>query len=191
MKKSPFAALTAILAALFVAGVAAPAYAHDALKGSDPGKNATVKTVDEVTLEFTNSVRMPFVIVRGGDGEHQLGKPEVDGHVVKQRLKSELADGKYTIAYRVVSSDGHPIEGEIPFTVKGAPKPESTPSASESSAAAVPVTPAPAPSEQVTTQAAQSAEQPSASFPVWLIIVVGALVGIGFGFLLSMRKKKP
>ncbi|GAA0945936.1 hypothetical protein [Nonomuraea longicatena] len=29
------------------------------------------------------------------------------------------------------------------------------------------------------------------AFPVWLIIVVGGLAGVGIGFLLSMRKKKP
>jgi hypothetical protein len=29
------------------------------------------------------------------------------------------------------------------------------------------------------------------TFPIWLLVVVGALVGIGVGFLLSARKKKP
>ncbi|MEU4512711.1 hypothetical protein AB0G05_24740, partial [Nonomuraea wenchangensis] len=36
-----------------------------------------------------------------------------------------------------------------------------------------------------------AAEDGGASFPVWLIIVIGALVGIGIGFLLSARKSKP
>ena len=130
MKKSPFAAAAAILAALFVLATAAPALAHDALKSSDPAKDATVKALDEVTLEFTGSVRMPFVIVRGaGEVQFQAGKPDLDGPVVTQKLKGELSDGKYVIAYRVVSSDGHPIEGEVPFTVKGAtPSQSPTPS---------------------------------------------------------------
>ncbi|NUP68975.1 MAG: LPXTG cell wall anchor domain-containing protein, partial [Nonomuraea sp.] len=38
--------------------------------------------------------------------------------------------------------------------------------------------------------AAQAAAQ-EPTFPVWLIIVIGALVGIGIGFLFSARKKKP
>ncbi|MFG1944797.1 copper resistance protein CopC [Nonomuraea sp. NPDC048826] len=200
MKSSPLAAVTAILAALFVLVTAGPALAHDALKSSNPAKGATVKSVDEVELEFTGKVRMPFVVVRGpGDSQHQAGDPEVDGVVVTQELKGELPDGKYTIAFRVVSSDGHPIEGEVPFTVKGAsPPPSATPEASASPAESAIGEPtateaAPAESQPAETQPAQevSAESDSATFPVWLLIVVGALVGIGIGFLLSARKKKP
>ncbi|MBE1592473.1 copper resistance protein CopC [Nonomuraea angiospora] len=198
MKRSPLAALAATAAALLllVFGTAAPALAHDALKSSSPAKDAEVKSLDEVRLEFTAGVRLPFVIVRGpGGAELQSGKPEADGKVVTQAVKEPVPDGKYTIAYRVVSSDGHPIEGEIPFKVKGAetPSPGLTFSASESAApaASAPATqaaPQPAQTSPATDQA--SATQP-VSFPVWLIIVIGALVGIGIGFLLSARKKKP
>ncbi|MEV0592525.1 copper resistance CopC family protein [Nonomuraea cavernae] len=192
MKRTLLASLTAILAALLVIGAAVPALAHDALKRSDPAKDATVKTIDEVTLEFTAKVRMPFVIVRAADGaEHQLGAPATDGAVVTQRLSGTLPDGKYTIAYRVVSSDGHPVEGEIPFTVKGAP-----PTAEPTAGSATEPTTAPT-VEQTAGQASQPAvtqtvsQESSATFPIWLLVVVGALAGIGVGFLLSMRKKKP
>ncbi|MFI6786536.1 copper resistance protein CopC [Nonomuraea sp. NPDC050383] len=197
MKRPLIAAVTAFLAALFLLGTAGPALAHDSLKSSDPAKGSTVKTVEQVKLVFSARVRMPFVIVRGADGaQHQAGAAEADGPAVIQRLKETLADGAYTIAYRVVSSDGHPIEGEIPFTVKGAPKPEAQ--ASETAAAQPVATPsqppsaAPAssaPAAAATAQAAQGAS--SATFPVWLLVVVGALAGIGVGFLISMRKKRP
>jgi methionine-rich copper-binding protein CopC len=197
MKKSPFAAAAAILAALFVLATAAPALAHDALKSSDPAKDATVKTLDEVTLEFTGSVRMPFVIVRGaGEAQFQAGKPDLDGPVVTQKLKGELSDGKYVIAYRVVSSDGHPIEGEIPFTVKGATPSQSPTAASPEATASA--APAASPEASTAQSPAQTSAEPVAaeneattSFPIWLLVVVGALVGIGVGFLLSARKKKP
>ncbi|MFD1538184.1 copper resistance CopC family protein [Nonomuraea guangzhouensis] len=195
MKRSPFAALTALLAALVLLGTAGPALAHDALKSSDPAKDATVESLDKVRLEFTSPVRIPVVIVRGPGGTaYQSGDPDAGGKVVTQELKGTLPNGKYTIAYRVVSSDGHPIEGEIPFTVKGAPSPSPSPSA-ESQA---PVTQEPASSapSQAASQApadrAVAAETTtSASFPVWLLIVVGALVGVGIGFLFSARKKPP
>ncbi|WP_052424160.1 copper resistance CopC family protein [Nonomuraea candida] len=223
MKTTPFAALTAILAAaLLVFGPAAPALAHDTLKSSSPAKNAKVESLDEIRLEFSAKVRMPFVIVRGeGDTRYESGKPELDGAVVTQAVGGPLPDGKYTIAYRVVSSDGHPIEGEIPFRVEGAETPSPSPSGSAApseSSAAVGESPAAAPSEGASGTAAPSAaasgspaasapagqpgsaaletDQASAAeeggtFPVWLIIVVGALVGIGIGFLLSARKKQP
>ncbi|MFI9843304.1 copper resistance protein CopC [Nonomuraea sp. NPDC051941] len=193
MKRSPLAALAATAAALLVLvfGMAAPALAHDALKSSSPAKDAEVKSLDEVRLEFTAGVRLPFVIVRGpGGAELQSGKPEADGKVVTQAVKEPLPDGKYTIAYRVVSSDGHPIEGEIPFKVKGAETPSPSPSTASpsDSAPATQAAPQPAQTSPATDQA--SAGQP-VGFPVWLVIVIGALVGIGIGFLLSARKKKP
>ncbi|MBB6344254.1 hypothetical protein FHU36_000763 [Nonomuraea muscovyensis] len=199
MKRSPLAALTAILAALFLLGTAGPALAHDALKSSDPAKDSTVKKVEKVTLEFTARVRMPIVVVRGpGDEQHHLGKPELDGSVVTQELKGALPDGAYTIAYRVVSSDGHPIEGEIPFTVKGA-TPSATPSVADGAAPAADPTAAPtaapsAPTAQgsavAPTEAAMEERSTGATFPVWLLVVVGALAGIGIGLVLSMRKKR-
>ncbi|MGW0803197.1 copper resistance CopC family protein [Nonomuraea sp. NPDC002799] len=202
MKRSPLAALTAILAALFVLGTAVPALAHDTLKSSSPAKGAKVKALDEVRLEFSAKVRLPFVIVRGdGDAQHQRGKPEADGAVVKQAVDGPLPDGDYTIAYRVVSSDGHPVEGEIPFTVKGAqppsPSPSSSPGSSTTSSpgSTAEALPAPGSSPPAAETSAAAAETATAaqdvSFPVWLIVVVGALAGIGIGFLLSARKKKP
>lgn len=194
MKRSPFAALTAFLAALVLLGTAGPALAHDALKSSDPAKGATVESIDKVRLEFTSPIRIPVVIVRGPGGTaYQSGDPDAGGKVVTQELKGTLPNGKYTIAYRVVSSDGHPIEGEIPFTVKGAPSP------SPSAESQAPVTQAPAsqaasqaPASQAPTDRAVAAESAtSTSFPVWLLVVVGALVGVGIGFLFSARKKPP
>jgi methionine-rich copper-binding protein CopC len=204
MKTSPIAALTAILAALLasgllVAGTAAPALAHDSLKSSSPAKGAEVESLDEVRLEFSARVRLPFVVLNGpGGAQYQAGEPEQDGAVVRQAVKPSLPGGKYTIAYRVVSSDGHPIEGEIPFTLK-APAAEETPSASaepstpaSSEAAAPAASPAASSAEaQEPAAAPAAAEDGGASFPVWLIIVIGALVGIGIGFLLSARKSKP
>ncbi|QYC40439.1 Copper resistance protein C precursor [Nonomuraea coxensis DSM 45129] len=203
MKKSPFAALTAILAALLasgllVAGTAGPALAHDSLKSSSPAKGAEVESLDEVRLEFTARVRMPFVVLRGPDGaQYQAGEPEQEGAVVRQAVKSPLPGGKYTLAYRVVSSDGHPIEGEIPFTVKAPAEETPTASAEPSSPAAQPAAPVPSEAAPASSAATDPSATPAAaedggpSFPVWLIIVIGALVGIGIGFLFSARKSKP
>ncbi|MEV4115476.1 copper resistance CopC family protein [Nonomuraea sp. NPDC049695] len=195
MKRSPLAALAAVAAALLVLVTAPPALAHDALKSSSPAKGAEVKALEEVRLEFTAGVRLPYVIVRGpGDAEHQRGKPEADGKVVTQAVEGPLPDGKYTIAYRVVSSDGHPIEGEIPFKVEGAETPPSpTPAVSESAASASASAPAQAQASASETAAAtdQASASQAGTFPVWLVIVIGALIGIGIGFLLSARRKKP
>lgn len=118
---------------------AAPAHAHTSLKSSDPAKNAKVEKLERVELEFTQTVRLPTVIVRGPDGEDaHTGKPEVDGRFVYQDVADDLPAGKYTIAYRVVSPDGHPVDGEIPFTLVAAETDESPSAAPEQEEGASP-----------------------------------------------------
>ncbi|MDP9845345.1 copper resistance CopC family protein [Streptosporangium lutulentum] len=202
MKTSPVAVALALLAT-FVLGTAfaAPALAHDALKSSDPAKGAKVESLKEVRLTFSAGTRFPNVVVRASDGGvHQDGKPVVDGPVVTQKVKDDLPPGEYVIAYRVVSSDGHPIEGEIPFTLVGSSEPSASASASgeasPSAAESAPTSPAPADGTATVTAepalAADDVAEPASSggVPGWMWLVVGGLAGVGIGMFLSMRKKK-
>jgi methionine-rich copper-binding protein CopC len=109
------------VAALALTILAAPgATAHDYLVGSTPEQGATVPTSpSEVVLEFNTSIGQQFaqVAVVGPDGTpYQDGDPVVDGARVTQAVDG-LPDGDITVSYRVVSSDGHPIGGTVPFTI--------------------------------------------------------------------------
>ncbi len=53
------------------------------------------------------------------------GAPTVSGTVVTQALAGS-ASGAVTVVWRVVSSDGHPIDGTFSFTVPAAPTPTAT-----------------------------------------------------------------
>jgi methionine-rich copper-binding protein CopC len=46
------------------------------------------------------------------------GGPIVGGARISTKLKAGLPAGKYFVSYRVVSEDGHPIEGSYSFTYK-------------------------------------------------------------------------
>jgi len=215
----PRRALAAILGVLLAAALgvvsATPALAHAALKRSDPEKNAKVESLERVELEFNQPVRLPTVILRGPGGEtYHTGKPKVDGAVVTQDVADDLPAGSYTIAFRVVSEDGHPVEGEIPFKIV-APEPAETPSTPEegegASGEATPAATASAePSAGPTGAAAgdaaddaaddaaggagstapASTEQGSGGMPVWVWMVVFGLAGIGIGMAISLRPKK-
>ncbi|GAA1018246.1 hypothetical protein Aple_034510 [Acrocarpospora pleiomorpha] len=179
------AILLAATAALL--GAAMPAWAHDALKSSNPAKNAKVTSIDQVVLEFTNSVRFPKVIVTDADGKaFQQGEADLKGKTVTQGVAAPLPPGKYTIAYRVVSSDGHPRTGEVPFTVTPAPTP--TPSPSES-ASPSPVTSAP-PLATPSAEPVAATSGGSSSVTVWLLVGAGALVVVTV-FVLTGRKRRP
>ncbi|MBG0829265.1 copper resistance protein CopC [Planomonospora sp. ID67723] len=196
MKTSPFAAAFVLLAALVLGTASAsPAFAHDTLKSSDPAKGEKVESLEEVKLTFTASVRFPRVVVRAGDGTpYQEGKAAADGHVVTQKVTPDLPPGKYVIAYRVVSSDGHPIEGEIPFTMAGDAPPSAAPAESGSPAqTAAPEasgTAAPSAAASITPAPAASAEDTGGGVPGWAWLAVGGLTGVGIGMFFSMRNKK-
>ena len=118
-------------AALGLAGVlgAPAAAAHDRLESSDPADGATVTSPAAVTLTFTAD-QLPvgaIVEVLGPDGASWSdGDPTVEGTQVVQALQADPPAGAYTVRWRSVSGDGHPIEGELGFTVEAAEAPAPT-----------------------------------------------------------------
>ncbi|HEY9440874.1 MAG TPA: copper resistance CopC family protein [Thermopolyspora sp.] len=210
MKTSSFAATAALLTALALGlavlmmgtVLAMPAFAHTALRSSDPEQHATVESLTKVTLRFTDQVRLPAVVVRGPDGvAYQTGVPETDGPIVTQNVRGPLPAGAYTLAYRVVSADGHPVQGQIPFTVTApsSPDPSSPRSASPASSPSTnagqaedtgQTAAAPADGADAVTGGVAEAEEPSGLIPGWAFAVVFGLAGVGIGLAISLRPKK-
>ncbi|MFD8533699.1 copper resistance protein CopC [Streptosporangium canum] len=173
------------------------AQAHDILKSSNPAKDAEVSDLSEVVLEFNNAVKFPKVVVlNAAEEQFQSGEAGFRGKKVVQRLSGALPPGKYTIGYRVVSSDGHPRTGEIPFTVP----PSSTPTPTPGPAAAEePDTPAPSPqtpsalpvAPTSTPQANEDSPPVSGGSPLLTYLVVGlGVVVAGFGVVLAGRRRR-
>ncbi|GAB7181795.1 FixH family protein [Kitasatospora sp. Ki12] len=114
------------LLALMLAG-AGPASAHATLDSTDPRQNSVVATAPQaVTLTFSESVSLSSDSVRvldpagkavdTGDPGHADGK----GNTARVGLKGGLANGTYTVAWRAVSDDSHPVGGAFTFSI-GAP----------------------------------------------------------------------
>ncbi|MGW5876513.1 copper resistance CopC family protein [Nocardiopsis terrae] len=123
MRKSRTAALIAPFAAAALLLAPSPALAHDVLTGSDPEDGDTLDTLpEEVVLSFNNAPMEggsgSAVVVTGPDGaEKQEGDLAFDGTDVSVGLAPLEDAGEYTIAFRVVSSDGHPIQDTLTFSV--------------------------------------------------------------------------
>ena len=115
--------LVGVLAAtLFIgAGVAS---AHDVLTGSNPAAGATVETMPAtVTLTFDQPVQNldAVLVVTGPNGNlFTNGPAAVDGNNVTAPLGPAGPAGQYRVAYRIVSADGHPVTGQISFTLAAA-----------------------------------------------------------------------
>ncbi len=105
---------------LALVSVPSPAAAHATLLASTPEDGDVLDALpDRVSLEFTEDVAQPaYVIVRAPDGAAVTeGDPEVRGALVTQMLAGADLTGTYAIAYRVVAEDGHPLTGEVRFSV--------------------------------------------------------------------------
>jgi methionine-rich copper-binding protein CopC len=136
------AALTAALAAVMLIGWAAPASAHASLVGVTPADGQQLLLAPTaVVLTFSEPIDARFVdvVVDAGGQPLVVEAPRVEGVDVVQPLPALPAEGgSVLVRYRVVSADGHPIDGQTGFTVEGqatAPEPTvSEPTAPEPTA---------------------------------------------------------
>jgi methionine-rich copper-binding protein CopC len=100
---------------------AGSAVAHNELIGSDPPDGATVATSPtQVRLIFDLPVKAGFstVTVTGPhSSQWQAGPPAEAGAVVSAPVRVLGPAGQYTIAYQVLSADGHPVRGAVHFTL--------------------------------------------------------------------------
>ena len=123
--------IAAPVAALLLTAVAAPsvttllvtpaAQAHSTVVASSPGQNSTVQTPPkDVSITFNEDISPEFVrltVMKDGS-DRAKGEPKVE--VAKMSVEvGELDPAKYTVGYRVVSADGHPIQGSYEFTIAG------------------------------------------------------------------------
>lgn len=137
--------LSFLLGSLFVAagalGLAGPAAAHDAAESSSPADGASLPAPPEqVSVTFNNNplgIGAAFSIKDAAGTEWADGAVEIVDNVASQKLLAGAPAGAYTVSWRVVSSDSHPIEGTFGFTAEGAAE-GSAPATGPTAAATVP-----------------------------------------------------
>ncbi|MGW5368581.1 copper resistance CopC/CopD family protein [Streptomyces sp. NPDC004009] len=109
---------------LLLLGTAVPASAHAALRGTDPADGTVLKSAPRrVTLTFTESVGLltdSFRVydpgnrrLRTGEADHAPGRSDT----ARVPLPARLGTGTYTVTWRVVSADSHPVSGALTFSV--------------------------------------------------------------------------
>jgi len=183
MTRRSLAVLAALVTLLFL--VASPASAHTELTSSTPANGAVVNgPPSTISLTFSEPPLAEGLAVQVAalDGPQvEVGKPTLKGSTVTVTWPATANSGEYSISYRVVADDGHPVTGQIAFSITAA---TSSPSAvTPSPTAASPSTSAPAaPSPTPTTTQ-------SGSLVGWVIggIVVAALVVLVVYALLRRR----
>jgi copper resistance protein C len=159
----PAAAVLAVLsgAALGWAGMSGVALAHDELVASTPVDGQALAAAPAmVELEFAGDVQSlgdgtAVVVTEVGadDVVVSTGRPTVDGAFVRQRLVPDLPDAEYLVAYRVISSDGHEVEGTTRFYVGSVP-----------------------PVVETVPPGVATDQDPAGRVPTWVVVGAGLLV---------------
>lgn len=168
--------LSALLgAAVFAAallGAVAPASAHDAAESTSPAAGATVAAPPEkVSITFNKNplaIGAQIAVTDTAGTSWADGPVEIVDNVASERLKPGAPAGLYTVAWRVASSDGHPIEGSFTFTASAG-------AAGSTAAAAVPTMGTQQPGITTAPDPVPSSAEP---FPWSLVIFVGTAIGI-------------
>ncbi len=128
MSYQSFIAKTAVTFA--AAAFATAAFAHPKLLGSTPEDNSTVSAPEKIELRFSENLSKQFsganLLMTGMPGMCHAAPMKVaakvsgsdDPKTMVVVPSQPLTPGVYSIEWRAVSSDTHPITGKITFTVK-------------------------------------------------------------------------
>jgi copper resistance protein C len=177
-----------------VLGLAGPAAAHDAAESTSPAQGAAVSAPPEqvsVTLNKNPLGIGASISVKDAAGaEWAEGPVEIVDNVVSQKVRAGGPAGQYTVAWRVVSSDSHPIEGAFAFTAASA-APGASPAASPTAAGTVPslgTAPAMGTAQPGTT--AEPADPAAAGQPFQWSIVIFAAVAAGLLATLAVLARR-
>lgn len=129
MKLTSRKVLIVIFSVFFTGLMSTSAFAHTALTSSNPVDNSVIQRIPLVLeLNFTDElVGIGDEIVNNvelqGPGSELINTDSlfISGGMMTLYLPNgDYQAGKYSLSYRVVSGDGHPVEGSISFTTEQA-----------------------------------------------------------------------
>ncbi|WP_322922271.1 copper resistance CopC family protein [Paenibacillus campi] len=112
------------------------AFAHTSLESATPGKDEQVQqAVSEIQMNFNTPIAAlsSFTVDSTAGDNVVINDIQVDRSAMSGKLAQPLTSGTYTVHWKIVGEDSHPIEGSYTFTV--AASDAATNNAAESSVA--------------------------------------------------------
>ena len=196
----PMLALVAVLLGLG-AVTAGPARAHAELESTDPKDGASLTNApDEVRMRFGEDLLPEAVRVVAADSAGTpvpLPDAVVDANEATVAWPVEAPAGSYTVSFRVVSQDGHPITGSFTFSYErsaggpseepsatGTTEPSTSPSADPTTASA-----SPSAAEASPSTSPAAAQQSSGLSPGVVVGIAVVALAVLVGVVLWMSRR--
>ena len=156
-----------LLAPLLILSSGGVAQAHSSQTGSTPASGARLEVAPNQVVVTFDSPLMDVgaaLVVRAADGSDVTsGPPEISRNEISVPVRTDVAGGDFTVAYRVVSQDGHTVTSTFDYTVLGGADP-------------TPVTPAS--TTVASASAAAAGEEPASSGGVPIVLLAAGLLGV-------------
>ena len=184
-----------VAAALLVVMPVSGAAGHAGLAFSNPEDGATLDVApEEVVLTFTEELLSDLVEISVLDAQDnpvvvtEVPQTPPPGTDVKVPWPADLPPGEYSVAFRVVSADGHPVTGRVTFSyaqqreVAEEPAPSDEPVITEPSSTEAEVTAdetTEATPEVTFEEIVPAEDEPGNSLIGPLLIAAAVIVGIG------------
>lgn len=94
--------------------------AHSKLASSTPANEAVIATAPtEIMLSFAKKIRLTRVALVGASGTEDLDLSHVSAFETEYTLTATAIDaGDYTVEWRGLGGDGHPLSGTFSYTVE-------------------------------------------------------------------------
>ena len=128
--------LIAVIAVVALFAFAAPAHAHDQVLSANPAEGESLEVAPtEVRIEFLGEIQdlnLILNVTNETGADVTAGDVALNGRTISRALATDLPNGQYTVVWRVVSEDGHPINDTYQFAV-GEPVAEVTQNHDETS----------------------------------------------------------
>ena len=170
------------------------AVAHEQLADSHPGEGETLSSPpSEVALTFTADVLpiAPIILIRDAAGRVvQDDEPDVAGNVVSVPIGADLADGAYLVVWRVVSSDGHPIEGTVAFSIERPTAPGPDPTSGSPEPAVTATTSSPGPDDDPEPDSPDLTDDATGPFQPVTVLALGVAAVATVLVVLARRRRR-
>lgn len=96
-------------------------WAHSKLESSTPAADAKItESVKEVNLSFNENIdeNLSTLKVKNAQGEEvEVSEVKVNQNTMAGTLAGPLPSGSYTVEWKIVGGDGHPVDGTYAFEV--------------------------------------------------------------------------
>ncbi|MFE6506319.1 copper resistance protein CopC [Nocardioides sp. NPDC057767] len=191
----------AMVGAVALLGSVAPAEAHTAVVASNPAAGAQLSAMPtQVRLTFNEAISAEYATLTLSAPETpatSLSSPTAEGTQLVAAVPATATSGAggdavpWTLSFRVVSTDGHPVTGTVKFTVAARPATnpgDASPSASPTASASMTDEPRPSSGNRSSgTDAAKEAPGTTAGRIVFLAVLLVPLIAMP---VVLLRRRK-